>query len=101
MNTLSISEFLAWDAIQSVRSELVQGTIWPIADSSDRHNIATMNVCMALRRHLRGRSCRAYALDLKLCVPAANSVFYPDVMVTCSEADRSSRLCIRLAATRR
>jgi len=41
-----------------------------------------------LREHLRGTRCRAYTSDMKLQVLTADAVFYPDVMVSCDEADR-------------
>lgn len=53
---------------------------------------ATLNLYTALRHHLRGSPCRTFGLAMKLHAAAANSYFYPDVMVTCSAADLTSPL---------
>ncbi len=92
---MNIDEFLAWDATQSIRRELVHGEVFAMAAAEDRHNIATMNFVMALRQHLKGGPCRTYMLDMKLRVDALTSIFYPDVMVTCSPQDRANRLVKR------
>ena len=39
----------------------------------------------------QGSACRTYMADMKLHVQAANSYFYPDVLVTCSTADAKDR----------
>ena len=42
---------------------------------------------MAQRQHLAGSPCRTFMTDMRLHVAAANSYFYPDVLVTCSALD--------------
>jgi len=49
-------------------------------------------VALALRQHLSGSPCRTYISDMRLHVAAANSYFYPDLMVTCSALDAASPL---------
>lgn len=90
--TISIDDFLAWDTTQAERSELVGGVIFAMAGAEDSHVTVAGNVYMALREHLRGTPCRTYMSDMKLQLQAAGSVFYPDVMVTCSAADQERRL---------
>jgi Uma2 family endonuclease len=90
--TIGIDEFLAWDASQAERSELVCGSIFAMAGAEDRHVTAALNVAMALRGHLRDSACRTFMSDMKLRVEATGSVFYPDVMVTCSPADQANKL---------
>ena len=63
-----------------------------MAGAEDRHVTVAMNVAMALRQHLSGSRCRAYMSDMRLHVAAADAYFYPDVFVTCSEADRAKPL---------
>jgi Uma2 family endonuclease len=91
-NLMGIDDFLIWDAAQHARSELVHGEVFAVAGAEDRHVMVCGNVYMALRQHLAGSRCLAYIADMKVRVESDSSVFYPDVMVTCSEADRSSRL---------
>jgi Uma2 family endonuclease len=90
--SMSADDFLAWEAGQTLRHEFVDGEVFAMAGTEDRHATVAGNLYMALRQHLRGSSCRVYISDVKLHVAAANSFFYPDVMVTCSEADATRRL---------
>ena len=90
--TMTVSDFLAWDATLTERHEFVDGEIFAMAGAEDRHVTVALNAAMALRQHLRGTPCRTFMSDMKLHVAAANSYFYPDVMVTCSEADVASPL---------
>lgn len=93
--TLSAEDFLAWEAVQQTRHEFVDGEIFAMAGAEDNHVSVSGNVYMALRQHLQGTPCRAFMADMKVHVAAANSFFYPDVLVTCSDADRASRLVKR------
>lgn len=87
---MTMGDFLAWEAAQPVKHEFVAGEVFAMAGAEDRHVTVTGNVYMALRTHLRGTPCRAYFSDMKLQVVHANSVFYPDVMVTCHPSDHAS-----------
>jgi Uma2 family endonuclease len=89
---LSADDYLAWEASQTTRHEFVDGEIYAMAGAEDSHVTVSLNAAMALRRHLSGTPCRVYISDMKVHVAAANSFFYPDVLVTCSDADRASRL---------
>ena len=66
-----------------------------MAGAEDRHVTIALNVAMALKQHLRGTPCRTFMSDMKLHAESANSYFYPDVFVTCSDADRASPLIKR------
>ena len=48
------------------------------------------NLFIALRQHLAGSRCRTFMSDMCLQVAAANSYFYPDVLVTGSALDLAS-----------
>ncbi|MDR2186937.1 MAG: Uma2 family endonuclease [Azonexus sp.] len=92
---MTAEEFLAWDATQTERHEFVNGEIFAMTGAADRHVTASGNVYVALRQHLAGTPCRAYMADLKLAAADEQSFFYPDVFVTCSEADRQRPLVKR------
>ena len=89
---MSAPEFLAWDGTQTIKHEFVAGEVYAMTGVSDRHATTVLNLALALRRHLTGTPCRIYATDVKLRVAAADAYFYPDIMVTCGEADRRSPL---------
>jgi Uma2 family endonuclease len=88
-------DFLAWDALQTVRHEFVGGEVFAMAGAGEAHVTVAGNLYVALRQHLRGSPCRTYITDMKLRVEAADAYFYPDVMVTCSAADSADPLVKR------
>ena len=88
----SAAEYLAWEAAQPERHEYVNGEVFAMAGAEDRHVTVTMNLAFALRQHLSGSPCRTYMSDMRLHVAAANSYFYPDVLVTCSALDQASAM---------
>jgi Uma2 family endonuclease len=56
---------------------------------------ACKRVLEALRQHLAGTPCRTFITDMKRRVEAVDAYFYPDVMVTCSDADANDPLVKR------
>lgn len=92
---MTAADFLAWDATQTVKHEFVRGEVFAMAGAHEAHVTATMNIGMALRQHLKGSPCRTFAADMKLRVEAADAFFYPDVFVTCSDADAADPLIKR------
>lgn len=85
---MSSAEFLAWELEQTERHEFVDGEIFAMVGADDRHVTTSGNIYMALRRHLTGSPCRTYMSDMRVNVKASGSYFYPDVVVTCSAADK-------------
>ena len=88
----SASDYLAWEAAQAERHEFIDGEVFGMAGAEDRHVTVAMNLAFALRQHLSGSACRTYMSDMRLHVAAANSYFYPDVLVTCSALDQASAM---------
>ena len=86
------ADYLVWEAEQPERHDFVDGEAYAISGGEDRNATVAGNVYIALREHLRGTPCHVYAADVRLHVRARDNYFYPDVMVTCSETDRASRL---------
>ena len=89
---MTAADFLQWDAAQEQRHEFVHGEVYAVAGAEERHVTIALNIAMALRQHLRGTPCRTFMSDMKLHVAAADSYFYPDVMVTCSATDHGNSL---------
>jgi Uma2 family endonuclease len=87
---MTTADYLAWEADQKDRHEFVGGETFAMAGAEDRHVTVVGNVYMALRQHLSGTPCRTFATDMRLHVAALGNYFYPDIMVTCSDADLAS-----------
>ena len=88
----SAADYLAWEAAQPERHEFVDGEVFAMAGAEDRHVTVAGNLYITLRQHLSGSACRTYMSDMRLHVAAANSYFYPDVLVTCSPLDHASAM---------
>ena len=86
------ADYLAWEPAQLDRHEYLDGEVFAMAGADDRHVTVSMNIAFSLRQHLSGSPCRTYMSDMRLQVAAANSYFYPDVLVTCSALDQASPL---------
>ena len=76
-------DFLVWEHGQTERHEYVDGEVFAMTGVRDRHNVIGGNLYLALRAHLKGTPCKTYMAEVKLEVTPADSVFYPDVFVTC------------------
>ncbi len=49
-----------------------------------------LNLYTLLRPHLRQRGCRAFVADVKVPIDSKGPYYYPDVIVSCDERDRSA-----------
>lgn len=92
---LSLADYLAWEAGQPVRHEYLAGEVFAMTGGTLDHNRLTGNLWFALRIRLGGTPCEVFASDAKVRVDAADACFYPDVVVTCSEADRRAEQMLR------
>ena len=101
---MTAAEFLAWEEMQTVKHEFVRGEVfemgrpgetYAMAGAGEAHVTLTGNAFIALRQHLKGTPCRCFFVDMKLRVEAAEAYFYPDLMVTCSQADAKDPLVKR------
>lgn len=81
--------YLEGEKISPIKHEYRQGEIYAMAGASDAHVTITGNLFTLLRNHIRGTGCRAYVVDMKARIEEANIFYYPDVMVTCDERDRT------------
>ena len=88
---MTLEEFLAWEAGQPERWEFFDGEACMMAGGSDVHNVVTGNMYMALRIGLQNTRCNVFMSDVRLRLAASDDLFYPDVFVTCSDADRDRR----------
>ena len=79
----SRADYLIWEHDQSERHEYVAGEVFAMVGVRDRHNVIALNLAALVRPHLKGSPCKTYLSDIKLEVSAADSVFYPDLFVTC------------------
>ena len=77
----TVEDFLAFDAEEEGRYELVDGIVRMMTGASAAHSAIKGNIALALRNAIRGGPCRVDADALKVVTETA--VMVPDVMVTC------------------
>lgn len=94
----TVAEYLAFERVSETKHEYVDGFIYAMAGASDDHVSIVGNLTAAFVVQLRGKKCRSYSSDMALAKDAEKADFakgtfyYPDVVVTCSERDRGSRI---------
>jgi Uma2 family endonuclease len=79
---LTPDEYLALELDSETRHELVDGYLYAMTGTSDRHDEIAGNLYAALHAHLRGGGCRVHGSNLKLRV--RDDFYYPDVFVGCA-----------------
>ena len=87
----TFEDYLEWENRQPLRHEFVGGEVFSMTGASDLHNEVAGNLYTLLRQQLRGTPCRVFMADVKVRIETANCGFYPDLLVTCAESDRSDR----------
>ena len=88
---MTLEDFLAWEAEQPERWEFFTGEAFMMAGGSDVHNAISLNTAFSLRSALDGTRCNVFMFDVRLPRAEDDNLFYPDVFVTCSDADRARR----------
>jgi Uma2 family endonuclease len=89
---MTLDQFCEWVLTQDRKYEYYQGEIFDVyamAGAKAAHNTVSGNVFAALHNALRGKPCRPFVADMMLRVAPDGAGFYPDVMVSCSDADRA------------
>ncbi|MEO3711469.1 Uma2 family endonuclease [Roseateles flavus] len=81
---MTLAEFLDWESSQPQRFEFHRGSVLRLGDVPARHNRVTMNLAIRIDKHLDGTACQVFATGMK--VQTADSILYPDVLVTCGKA---------------
>lgn len=80
---MSSEDYLAWEARQERRHELVDGLVRMMAGSTIGHNVIIGNLVAALRPRLKGGPCQTFFIDIKVRTGPAG-YRYPDVVVDCA-----------------
>lgn len=86
--------FLEWEATQEGKNEYFAGEVFAMVGARRVHVVVTLALASQLRDHLKGTRCSAFASDMKLEIATADVVSYPDVMVSCDDADRRADLAL-------
>ena len=89
-STFDADTYVVWEDGQAEKHEYIGGEVFAMVGAHREHVVVTLNFAAALKQHLRGGPCQAYASDLKLRVESVDAFFYPDVMVSCDAQDHAA-----------
>ena len=96
---MSVEEYLARENDGDWKHEFVNGAVYAMVGTSDRHNLIAGELYAALLAHLPPR-CQPFVIDLKVQIRRGRDVrfYYPDVFVSCGASDRACETCSLLLA---
>ncbi|WP_158921130.1 Uma2 family endonuclease [Acidisphaera sp. S103] len=88
---MTIDEFLAWQAGQGQRYELVDGEPAAMAGAKIRHDRVTGNAFSEIRRQMRagGSPCDVFTADIGIRTPPGN-IRRPDISILCPPFDEEA-----------
>jgi Uma2 family endonuclease len=82
---LTPEQYLEIERKAEFKSEYYQGEMFAMSGAQEPHVLITGNVFAELKQQLRGRGCKTYSNDMRVCVSADGLYTYPDVVVVCGE----------------
>lgn len=85
---ISVEDYLAGEKLSQIKHEYVDGIVYAMAGTSDRHNRIAGNFFTSLHGHLAEEPCEPFMESMKVRIDS-KSFYYPDVLVSCEgpEAD--------------
>lgn len=86
---MTVETYLAWEPLQELRYEFVDGEVIAISGGTLPHNDIAVNLLVALRPQVRRKGCRINIADAKVNVTTTR-YRYPDLVVSCDERDRTA-----------
>lgn len=87
----SYDEYLALERATGERYEYIDGHMLAMAGGTPEHAELCVNLGSLFKAALRGRPCKVYSSDLKVCVGEDGLFTYPDLAVVCGKLQRSAR----------
>ena len=87
--TMTVLEYLDWEAVQDVRYEYLNGNVIAMTGGTLAHNDIAVNLLMVLQPPVRSQQCRINVADAKVKV-SETSYRYPDVVVSCDPRDKTA-----------
>jgi len=95
LELMPVAEYLEWEAKQQIRHEYLNGKVYAMTGGTVPHNDIALNLATALKTSLRGTTCKVQMSDVRVILSDQGPYFYPDVVVSCDQADRHAKDGIR------
>ncbi len=90
----TLEDYLRWENEQPEKHEFHRGEIFAMVGARRVHGRVVANLASALVNALRGSPCQVFSEGMKV-QPAADTILYPDVFVTCDGADLRTEMIFR------
>ena len=90
---IEMEDYLALENASRYKHEYLKGVVYAIqgeptrgmAGGSQVHSRLIRNASFALHQRLQGTPCEVLATEMRLRIEAADAIFYPDVLVHCTQ----------------
>jgi len=83
---MNLDAFLSWENEQPERHEFVRGEVFAMVGGRRINGRVSFNLAIALANQLKGSPCQVFGESMKVAT-SDDTVFYPDVFVTCDPRD--------------
>lgn len=80
--TLTVDEYIELERTTGERHEFRNGEAIPMVGGSGNHSLIITNFVVAITGHARNLGHQTHGSDLRVAVPSADAMVYPDVVVT-------------------
>jgi len=81
----TIEEYLEYENASQEKHEYYQGEMFAMSGAKLSHNIISGNLFGILKQLLKGKSCRPFNSDQRICIPSNTLFTYPDISIICGE----------------
>jgi Uma2 family endonuclease len=79
----TVDEYLRIERDSRDKHEYHDGEILAMSGGTPPHSLISSNVSGELRGRLKGKRCRVYESNLRICIPSENRYVYADASVIC------------------
>lgn len=80
-------EYLEIEDQAQIRSQYHQGEIFAMAGGSRNHSVICVNVIRRLSEAVDDKDCLVFDGNMKLDIPKADAILYPDSMAVCGDIE--------------
>ncbi len=91
----SFEEYLKLEKQEGIRYEYYSGEVYTMAGGSMNHSDVSDNINGVLKSAFAEKECRSFQENLKIELGKGKSYVYPDVVLTCNNADVEDGYIIR------
>ncbi|MFT3934796.1 MAG: Uma2 family endonuclease [Chitinophagaceae bacterium] len=81
----TIEEYLAYEIESGEKHEYYQGEMFTMSGAKVTHNEIALNVITSIKNFLKGKPCKPYNSEQRICIEKNTLFTYPDISVFCDK----------------